>query len=143
MFGPDEKTQANNISKLISFFENNWYEILKISRRTESQADRYAAKYGVTDIVNAKKFGRSKSESRYSAVNNTNSDTVEIRIMRGTLNYAKFLASVDFCINAVNNSRKIKWKDVFCIPKWLQGLKPETMEYIRSRKAFEGVELCA
>ena len=137
MFGQYEKQQAGNISKLINFFETYWYDILKISRRTEKQADDYARRYGVTDINDVKRLGKSKNEGRYYAINNTNSDTVEIRIMRGTLNPNTFLSCIDFCVNIVKNSRHIPWKDIDNVSKWLKGLKPETEKYIRFRHAFE------
>ena len=137
MFGYGEKQQACNISKLINFFETYWYDILKISRRTEKQADDYARRYGVTNISDVKRLGKSKKEGRYYAVNNTNPDTVEIRIMRGTLNPKTFLSCIDFCVNIVKNSRKVPWKDIDNISKWLNGMQPETEKYIRFRHAFE------
>jgi len=138
MFGTDEKHQANGISKLIKFFETYWDEILKVSRRTQQQADDYARKYDVVNISDVKKLGKSKNAGRYYAVNNTNRDTVEIRIMRGTLNVKSFLACIDFCVTVVRNSRTITWNDITDIPKWLKGIKPETKEYIRCRNAFAG-----
>ena len=136
MFGSSERRQAGNISKLINFFEAYWDDILKISRRTQKQADEYARRYGVTDINDVKKLGKSKNEGRYYAVNNSNRDTVEIRIMRGTLNIRTFLACIDFCITIVKNSRIMTWNDISDVTKWLGGLKPETRDYIRFRNAF-------
>jgi len=139
MFGPNEKRQANAISKLINFFELFWEDILKVSRRTQQQADDYARKYGVTGIRNIKRLGKSKSEGRYYAVNNENYETVEIRIMRGTLNLKSFLACIDFCVTIVRNSRLVTWKDIANAAKWLKGIRHDTRDYIRSRNAFEGV----
>jgi hypothetical protein len=137
MFGSDERRQANAISKLIKLFETFWNDILKVSRRTAQQADEYARKYGVTNIAEVKRIGNSKAQGRYYAINNTNLNTVEIRIMRGTLSVDTFLACVDFCVTLVSNSRHIAWKDINEIGKWLKGIRPKTREYIRSRNAFE------
>jgi hypothetical protein len=139
MFGATEKQQANSISKLINFFERFWNDIIRVSRRTQQQTDDYAGKYGITDISEVKKLAKKKDSGRYFAVNNTNCDTVEIRIMRGTLNLKSFLACIDFCITVVKNSRFITWNDITETDKWLKGMKPETRDYVRSREAFEGV----
>jgi len=139
MFGSNEKRQANAISKLISFFEAYWDDVLRISRRSQSQADQYATRYGITDIGRIKALGKDKDKGRYFAINNSNRETVEIRLMRGTLNCETFYACLDFCINLVKKSRVVLWKEVSDASKWLCGLEPATMRYIKSRNAFTEV----
>lgn len=74
--------------------------------------------------------------SRYHAVNNSNSYTVELRVFRGTLNAETFVATVDFAYNLVKNAKDVV--DFKNVSEWLKGMRPETIEYIKSRGAFEG-----
>ena len=94
----------NNMIYAISLF---WYTCVRISRRTPQQLARYARSYAyknenepndtpdkviarVKDAMNANRY------DRYFALNTTNSDTVELRICRGTLNVDTIYASLDF-----------------------------------------------
>lgn len=136
LFGADLETQDRAIGKLIKFYDD-WYEdILKVARRTYDQADQWARSYSTRNIEDAKQFGKKRDAGRYFAVNNTNRRTVEIRIMRGTLNIDSFKACIDFVIRTALNSKVVAWNGVGDIHTWLKGLKPETIEYINRRGAF-------
>lgn len=140
MFGTDEKKQGVAISKLIRFYDLFYGEILKISRRTESQAERWAGRYGADDRKTAEHYGKNKGcTSRYYAVNNTNRTTVEIRIMRGTLNYTTFCACIKFVLLTAKNSRRIPWAKVGNAAMWLKGIDDDTAAYLRKVGAFSGV----
>ena len=45
-FGADEEEQDINISKVLFFIENNWDYILQFSRRSVSNMERWASRYG-------------------------------------------------------------------------------------------------
>ena len=140
MFGANEKRQGIAISKLIRFYDLYFADILKISRRTAEQADRWAAAYNTRDRKEAEHFGKIKGATgRYFAVNNTNRATVEIRITRGTLNYNTFRACIDFMMTVAKNSRRIAWANISNVAEWLKGIKPETADYVRARGAFAEV----
>ena len=66
--------------------EMPWAELLRFSRRTQSQMNRWAARYGIR-LTPSEQMSHAKNSCarRYTAVNLTNSDTVEIRMFRGTL----------------------------------------------------------
>ena len=66
--------------------EMPWAELLRFSRRTQSQMNRWAARYGIR-LTPSEQMSHAKNScaGRYTAVNLTNSDTVEIRMFRGTL----------------------------------------------------------
>lgn len=137
MFGTNENLQGIAISKLIRFYDVYFADILKISRRTESQANQWAAAYNTHCRKDAETYGKKKNNAgRYHAINNTNRRTVEIRITRGTLNYKTFAACIDFMLTVAKNSRRIAWKNVANVAEWLKGLKPDTIEYIKARGAF-------
>lgn len=70
------------IARILYFFEKNWEELLKFSRRTQHQLDQWAARYGYKDqpkelLDHAKK---SAHAGRYTSVNLTNKNTIEFRI---------------------------------------------------------------
>ena len=84
-FGNTEEAQDAVIARILYFFEKNWEELLKFSRRTPRQLDRWATRYGYKDqpkelLDHAKKGYHG---GRYTSVNLTNTDTIEFRIFRG------------------------------------------------------------
>ena len=140
IFGANRARQGVAISKLICFYDYFYNDILKVSRRTEREADRWAAKYDIKCRKDAEIIGKGKyNRGRYFAVNNSNHNTVEIRITRGTLNYNTFAACIDFMITVAKNSRRIPWRNVRNAREWLKGLQPATVEYLKKRCAFAEV----
>jgi len=97
-FGKSEHEQDLNIAKLLLFFETNWDNIKKFSRRKNSQIVEYCNRYNnlSTEEEPAEICKKAKAEGRYFAVNLKNDDTVEIRIFRGTLKIETFKASLQF-----------------------------------------------
>ena len=69
--------------------------MLKFSRRSQDQLNRWAARYGYKDrpeeILKAAKKGE---YGRYACVNIMNRDTIEFRIFRGTLKYNTLAAAL-------------------------------------------------
>ena len=100
-FGATESEQDPQIARVLYFFEKHWEELLKFSRRTESQLKRWAARYGYKDcpaeILDQAKHGYS---GRYTCVNLRNYETVEFRIFRGTLKYNTLIATLQM-VNAI------------------------------------------
>ena len=48
-FGETEEAQDAVIARILYFFEKNWEELLKFSRRTPRQLERWATRYGYKD----------------------------------------------------------------------------------------------
>lgn len=93
--GDTRELQEERISRILYFVEHHWEELLKFSRRTEYQMDRWAARYGYKNdpsemIEHAKKSGK----GRHSCVNITNYDTIEFRMFRGTLKLNSLIAAI-------------------------------------------------
>lgn len=135
--------KANNaLTKMIYFYENNFNEILKVSRRDKGRADRWAGKYDYRDKIDMydafsilSQYDRMGEHSwRYKCVNLQKRNTVEIRIMRGTLNYNSFMACLDFMITVAKNSNKVKNVDSW--EEWLDGISDNTKQYLSARRAF-------
>lgn len=91
----DEAIDLNS-AKLLYFFERFWESLFKFSRRTESQLNSTAARYGSPRGTTPKEIcDTAKSHGRYYAINLENANTVEIRIFRGTLVEETFFACLE------------------------------------------------
>ena len=125
-----------------------------MSRRTHEQMENWAKTYGwgnktfamllsESNILNDFNYG--EHSDRYHAVNLTNSNTIEFRLMRGTLNYNTFMATIDFLWTTANNAAKMTNDDVTNAANYLKGIKKETLDYLHSRNAFLEVDntICA
>lgn len=151
-FGSTERQQNFHIGKIYKFFDAYWTDLVKASRRdtgstyycdknktnvkyreeiirhkTESHAWQAQAKYDHDT--------RHDSESHHHALNNSNYNTFEIRLGRGTLNNASFFAWIDIVLNIVKNSSK-RCHKLISARDWLDGIKPSTAMYLLKRKSF-------
>lgn len=137
--GETVEEQENTIGRIVYFFEKHWDQILRFSRRTEGQANRWAARYGCS-TVNPKESLKGAKDSclgRYTAVNLANQFTIELRIFRGTLRYETFVATLQFvdklCHDAIELSdeqfQTMTWNDFAASVKDM----PELMEYLKIR----------
>lgn len=150
MFGNNQETQEENIAKMIMFYEKFYDRIVKISRRDLSGARQWANRHYANDLYCNYVYTNSSPKTktmiekdyakksvkccdRYKCVNTTNRHTIEIRIMRGTLKSSTFFASIDFILTIAKNSKKISWAKAHDWKEWLKGIKPQTLEYIKSK----------
>ena len=109
----------------------------KFSRRNRDQVCQWANKYCVETLEDAEGFTREgRYAGRYHAVNITNRSTVEIRIMRGTLNYDTFMASFDFVQKTAEAASKIDVSEIDDLSKWIGNCDEETFAYMRKRNCF-------
>lgn len=94
-FGNSEEEQERCISRVMFFVERFWQEMLRFSRRTEYQVQRWAARYGYKekpkDILDHAKKG---CGNRYTCININNLYTIEFRLFRGTLKYNTLIATL-------------------------------------------------
>lgn len=130
-FGNSEYEQDEGIMKLLTLVERFWTEILKFSRRTREQADRWASRYGLHDDPETL-LEVAKGSSRYRAVNLNNPFTIEIRIFRGTLKYQTFVASLQFTkllVELANTLDKREVKEITWDELVLRGSKFEEFIY--------------
>lgn len=135
LFGETEVERTENIAKVLWFYNEYWNDILKFSRRTQEQADRWASRYSsVHSMDECKNLASSRNCGRYYAVNLSNYNTVEFRLMRGTLNYKTFMATLDFLMTIAENSKTVT--DPSNLEQWLQGIADTTKEYMATRNCF-------
>ncbi len=84
IFGKTYQDQEDAISRVVYFVENHWNELLKFSRRTEANMNRWASRYGIsTTAKDTYKKAKDKHCGRYVAVNLENYSTIEFRLFRG------------------------------------------------------------
>ena len=94
-FGCTYDQQEAAIARLVYFVEKFWPELLRFSRRTQNQLNRWASRYGMKLCPKEQiAYAKNSDAGRYAAVNLTNSETIEIRIFRGTLKLNTLLATL-------------------------------------------------
>lgn len=89
-----------HLYKFIQFFQKNKEFILVVSQRDKADLERWAnvAYEGVSDKrLPRMAMDKGGHPSRRQAVNLTPSNTVEIRIFRGTLKKERFFKNLEFC----------------------------------------------
>lgn len=123
--GADSFEKEATIAKIILLVDRFWNQMVKFSRRGESEMNRWAKKPDadiqetdtLDDIVDKVK---NSSDSRYYAVNLENWNTIEFRMYRGTLNLSTIMATLQFtkalCFYAKNTEleecMKVSWNDL-------------------------------
>lgn len=139
-FGCTYGQQEAAIARLLYFVEKFWPELLRFSRRTQSQLNRWAARYGAKLTPKEQiDLAKHSAAGRYTAVNLTNSETIEIRIFRGTLKLNTLIATLQLvnhlCEVAVSLSdetlQDMSWYD------FLNRIKePELIQYLKERRLY-------
>lgn len=139
-FGDSSESQDVAIARVLYFVEKHWNEMLKFSRRTQRQLDRWAARYGYKDhpgemMEHVKKgYG-----NRYTCVNLTNETTIEFRIFRGTLKYNTLIATLQMvnriCDVAIylsdNELKALSWSE------FVSGVtEKELIQYLKERRLY-------
>lgn len=142
-FGKTADTQEAVIARIVHFVEKHWWEIVKFSRRTEDNLNRWAARYATisAEVQDTYKKAKDKRLGRYVAVNLENYNTIEFRLFRGTLKYKTFLATLQLidmiCRLAImlddKSFESMSWSNfVLQIGKD----KPELIEYLKSKRLY-------
>jgi len=144
VFGRTRQEQSRAIAKVYRFFNENWDDVSKFSRRNNfrwCQRVPVPNSRNVKDIMDKARSVRSNLGSHSVALNNANSDTLEFRLGRGTLRLASFLAWVDFIVAVAWNARKITFNEIGNLDRWLEGIRPETAREMKAKGVFLGAEV--
>lgn len=139
-FGETEMEQEDVIARILFFVENHWNELLRFSRRTRSQMEQWADRYGRKDDPKAVLDHAKKNHfQRYRCVNLTNTETIEFRMFRGTLKLNTFIATLQMvdriCDVALYLSdqkmQNLTWAD------FAAGCTaPELIQYLKERRLY-------
>ena len=143
MFGKTQAEQDRAIAKVFSFFEDNWNDLVRVSRRNSfDYCDRNESRHKWNSKYRKWKdsidCGYEGTEGHYVALNNHNSATFEYRLGRGTLNKLSFFSWIDLMLTITKNARRLSIGKVETNDKlsWLAGIKMQTATYILKRGAF-------
>lgn len=141
--GADTEAQEACISRILLFVEKHWEELLKFSRRTESQLNRWAHRYGYKP--NAKELldhAKSSDLGRYACINLQNYSTIEFRIFRGTLKYNTLIATLQMvekiCDVAflLSDSRMAALSWTSFAEQIDEKAMPELVQYLKERRIY-------
>ncbi len=142
------------VLKLLYLVERFWFKFVKFSRRSEYTLDKWAKRYGddgfdkyITREQQHRKVDSTKRMGRYFAVNIENSNTVEIRMFRGTLKVSTIIASlqfVDFLVRFINEAtiedlQYITWNSLMARIK--TDSYPELVDYLLSKELISAVQI--
>ena len=82
-----------------------------------------------------------KAAGRYKAINLMNSETIEFRLFRGTLNFNTFIASLQFVVVIASFVKSIKLNDIFTV-NWSDVFDcvkfAELKEYLVAKNLIKG-----
>ena len=139
--GETFEDQEETIARILFFFEKHWEELLKFSRRTNHQLERWAARYGYKDkpkeILNHAKCGG--NNGRYSCVNLENCSTIEFRMFRGTLKLNTIIATLQL-VNRICDVAFYMTDEEIKSMSWttfVSGcVEPELIEYLKERRIY-------
>jgi hypothetical protein len=139
--GKDKPQQEETISRILYFTEKHWDEILKFSRRTQNQINRWARRYGYknnpTEVLD---YAKEAPNGRYSAINLLNTATIEFRLFRGTLKYKTFVATLQLVeeICKVSKSMSDEAMQDLSWQSFVSSItgKPELIEYLKLHSLY-------
>ena len=143
-FGKTRDEQEAVIARIVHFVEKHWWEIVKFSRRTENNLNRWAARYATisADVRDTYKKAKDKRLGRYVAINLENYTTIEFRLFRGTLRYKTFLAVLQL-VDEICRLAIMLDDRAFESMSWLEFVmnisktnKPELVEYLKSKRLY-------
>ena len=141
--GKSLEHQDETISSILYFVEKHWYELLRFSRRTPTQIQQWASRYGYNEnpkeILNCAKSG---NWGRYVCVNLQNYNTIEFRMFRGTLKYSTFIATLqlvdEICHAAMTlpeeELKALTWTDF--VSKIDKSEKAELINYLKFKSLY-------
>lgn len=140
-FGRTPEKQDAAIARVLYFVEKHWEEILKFSRRTPRQLERWASRYGYKEkpreILEHAKLGY--HGGRYTCVNLENSATIEFRMFRGTLKLNTFLATLQF-VNRICDVALFMSDEELKAMSWTTFVvgctQPELVQYLKERRIY-------
>lgn len=118
--------------RFMEFFQKNKEFIVKLSQRDINKLNKWAALSddNTQDIVFKAKCAKKNQDrfSRYSAINISNRNTVEVRIFRGTLSPGSFFKNIEFCSALYEFTRDTTSTDL-----------PSFKKFIENRQEFKNL----
>ena len=140
-FGETESEQEACIARVLYFFEKHWEELLKFSRRTKRQLERWAKRYDLKEqpgdiLKHAKGFC---GGDRYTCINLTNASTIEFRMFRGTLKLNTLIATLQLVDRICDVAVSLSDEELTAMSwtTFVSGCtRPELIQYLKERRLY-------
>lgn len=134
----------NNLTgKMLLFFEWHWPELVKFSRRTQEDLDRWASRYRSIEETDKEGGAEEKArgeDSRYRAINLKPENTVEFRMFRGSLDETIILATLELLHALHETLPSLGWEELreMSWENWLEKFQgyPYLRKYLEKRGAL-------
>lgn len=139
-FGETEEEQEAVIARILYFFEKNWPELLRFSRRTQAQLQQWADRYGLKEHPQDILKHAKGNQERYTCVNLTNYHTLEFRMFRGTLRLPSFRAALQLLDRICDVALAFTDEEIKNM-SWTSfvagcGDMPELVQYLKERRLY-------
>ncbi len=139
--GDTDAEREATVARILYLFEKFWDELLKFSRRTHRQLERWAARYGYKesprDVLDHAKKGT--HNGRYTCVNLENTDTIEFRMFRGTLKLNTVIATLQLVDRVCDVALYLSDEEVKRLSwtTFVSGCSaPELVQYLKERRLY-------
>ena len=130
-FGSTNKEQAATIAKFMRLFSgDNHIRCCQIAGCSSTDASDWARDCGGYSKDEQKRIAEQHSGDRYIAVNVSNSDTVEIRLGRSTMDINKFYGWMHFVAAMVRRAETITAKEADDFNEWMYGAPADVQEIV-------------
>ncbi len=141
--GKNLEQQEKVIEEILFFLESHWNNLLQFSRRTETQINRWAARYDYKENLSKILEYAKNIDKRYMCLNLQNEESIEFRIFRGSLNYQHVIAAIQL-VDTICNAAISMSNEMFKIMTWscfLKGIdfscKKELYDYLKEKELLE------
>lgn len=95
----------DSTSRLVYLFEKFKNELIKFSRRSSESIDRWCSFCNFYELSLDYIKNNMGNFNRYKAVNLNNTNTIEIRLFKGTLKFETYMASIELVNNVMGIAR--------------------------------------
>ncbi len=110
--GRSEDMRDDTIRKMTVMLDRHRAEVTRFTRRSSRALDEWASIPHTPSFYGDIPTYSSRHNDRYTALNVTNSATVEFRIFRGTLRRDTIIAAIQFCNNWCDYAMSHSWDEV-------------------------------
>lgn len=137
--GDTEEEQEDTIARILYFIEKHWEELVKFSRRTHNQLERWAARYGFRDSPQELLKYAKGGYGRYTCVNLSPDETIEFRMFRGTLKKNTIIATLQLINRIIDLALDLSdWElKSMSWTTFVAGCtQPELVQYLKERRLY-------
>jgi hypothetical protein len=137
--GDTQEEQEDTIARILYFIEKHWEELVKFSRRTQNQLERWAARYGYKDSPKELLKHAKGGYGRYTCLNLSPDETIEFRMFRGTLKKNTIIATlqlIDRIIDLALDLSDWELKSMSWTTFVAGCTQPELIQYLKERRLY-------